>query len=60
MRKCWPISHFAAVIKALWVRGVPVLLLAGPADAERVATLLRQLPSPPQSDLLKTVVDAPL
>jgi ADP-heptose:LPS heptosyltransferase len=59
-RKCWPVSHFAAVIRALWVRGVPVLLLAGPADRERVAGLLKQLPSPAQSNLLNIVIDAPL
>lgn len=58
--KCWPVSHFAAVIKALWVRHVPVLLLAGPADTGRVTALLQQLPSPPQASLLNVVIDAPL
>jgi heptosyltransferase III len=59
-RKCWPVSHFAAVIRALWARRTPVLLLAGPADTERITTLLQQLPSPPLSNLLNLVIDAPL
>ena len=59
-RKCWPASHFAAVIRALWVHRTPVLLLAGPADTERVTALLQQLPSPPQANLLNVVIDAPL
>src|SRR5207253_9170301 len=59
-RKCLPVSHFAAVIRALWGRHLPVLLLAGPADTERITALLQQLPSPPQPNLLNVVIDAPL
>jgi heptosyltransferase III len=59
-RKCWPVSHFASVIEELWHRDIPVLLLAGAADAERLATLLHQLPSPVHADLLNIVIDAPL
>ncbi|HEY5001503.1 MAG TPA: glycosyltransferase family 9 protein [Ktedonobacteraceae bacterium] len=58
--KCWPISHFASLIIALWQRDLPILLLAGPADAERMAVLLSLLPSPPSSTLLTILVDAPL
>ncbi len=59
-QKCWPTAYFAQLIKALWQRDLPVLLLAGPADVERLADLLSQLPSPPFAPLLRTLVDAPL
>jgi heptosyltransferase-3 len=59
-RKCWPVSHFASVIEELWHCDIPVLLLAGPADAERLATLLHQLPAPTHTHLLNIVTDAPL
>ncbi len=59
-RKCWPVSHFAAVIRALWAGRTPVLLLAGPADTERITELLQQLPSAPRPNLLNVVIDAPL
>jgi heptosyltransferase III len=58
--KCWPVAHFATVIAALWRRGIPVLLLAGPADAEILADLLAHLPTPPDPALLAIVRDAPL
>lgn len=58
--KCWPGAHFASLITALWQRDIPILLLAGPADSERLAELLSQLPSPPSPPLLLTLVDAPL
>jgi heptosyltransferase-3 len=58
--KCWPISHFASLIIALWQRNIPILLLAGPADSERMADLLSLLPFPPSSTLLTTLVDASL
>ncbi len=44
----------------LWQRNIAVLLLAGPADHERLTTLLNHLPSPPLPTLLKILVDAPL
>ena len=58
--KCWPIPHFAALITALWQQAIPILLLAGPADTERLSMLMKLLPSPPMSALLELVVDAPL
>ncbi len=58
--KCWPLAHFAEVITALWRQSIPVLLLAGPADIERVSALLQLIGTPPTSALLQTVVNAPL
>lgn len=60
VRKCWPLEYFAAVIQALWQHDYPVLLLAGPAEQERLATLLALLPSVPDPALLKTLVNVPL
>lgn len=59
-RKCWPPERFAAVIRRLWQRGWPVLLLSGPADHERLETLLKLLPVPSQPALLKLLVEVPL
>ena len=59
-QKCWPIASFAALIELLWKQEIPVLLLAGPADHERIAELYKQLPPPPQTSLLSTAIDAPL
>lgn len=59
-RKCWPVSHFASVIERLWEAHHPVLLLAGPADAESVLSLQQHLAPPPEPALLKLLVDAPL
>ncbi|HWS83570.1 MAG TPA: glycosyltransferase family 9 protein [Ktedonobacteraceae bacterium] len=58
--KCWPVKHFAAVIDALWQHKVAVLPLAGPAEQERLAELLRLLPAPPDPNLLRVLVDLPL
>ncbi len=58
--KCWPVAHFATVIAALWRRGIPVLLLAGPSDADILADLLARLPVPPDPTLLTILRDAPL
>lgn len=60
--KCWPIAHFRSLIERLRSQGQPVLLLAGPADHERLATLLEGDPEgrPYGEGLLKMVVDAPL
>jgi len=59
-RKCWPVSHFATVIQALWRRQIPVLLLSGPADHERLRDLQALLPSPPHLSLLTMLSEAPL
>lgn len=58
--KCWPVSHFATVIERLWGQQCPVLLLAGPADIERLDDLLRLLATPSQSNMLRLLVNAPL
>ncbi|MBA2396087.1 MAG: glycosyltransferase family 9 protein [Ktedonobacteraceae bacterium] len=58
--KCWPITHFASLIIKLWQRNIPILLLAGPADSERMTTLLSLLPLPSSPTLLTTLIDVPL
>jgi heptosyltransferase III len=58
--KCWPITYFASLITTLWQRNIPILLLAGPADSERMALLLSLLPSPPFPTLLTILIDVPL
>ena len=60
LQKCWPATHFAAVIARLWQQNRPVLLLAGPADSERVRDLLSQLSTPPRSEMFKILTNAPL
>lgn len=59
-RKCWSPEHFAELIQMAWQRGYAVLLLAGPVDHERLATMMRVLPTPPRADALTTLVDNPL
>ncbi|TMC17983.1 MAG: glycosyltransferase family 9 protein [Chloroflexi bacterium] len=59
-QKCWPAASFAAVIEHLWQRGYPILLLAGPADHERVSGIQRLLLSPPEPGMLEVLIDAPL
>ncbi len=59
-RKCWPVAAFAEVIERLWQRGYSVLLLAGPADSERINYLRQHLASPPEQTMLTVLVDAPL
>ncbi|HCI80507.1 MAG TPA: hypothetical protein DHW02_12545 [Ktedonobacter sp.] len=58
--KCWPVSNFAVIIHALWQHHIPVLLLAGFADEERVTQLLELIGTPPQASLLTLVANAPL
>ena len=58
--KCWPVKHFATVIEALWHHKVAVLLLAGPAEQERLAELRHLLPAHPDPNLLRILVDMPL
>lgn len=59
-QKCWPVACFAAVIERLWQQQHPILLLAGPADSERVRELLRLLSSPPRAEMLKVLTNASL
>ena len=64
--KCWPAHSFAAVIEQLWNPHRPyrhshsVLLLAGPADQERLHDILNSIGYPPEPAMLRTLVDAPL
>jgi heptosyltransferase III len=57
-RKNWPIASFAEIIKTLWQENYEVLLLAGPAEEQKLAYLQRHL-APPQG-LYRTLVNAPL
>jgi heptosyltransferase-3 len=57
-RKCWPIASFAEVIQTLWQENYAVLLLAGPADEQRLAYLKAHLTPPP--GMYRTLVNAPL
>ncbi len=57
-RKNWPIASYAEIIKSLWREHYEVLLLAGPADEQKLAYLERHL-KPPES-LFRTLVNAPL
>jgi heptosyltransferase-3 len=59
-QKCWPASRFAAVIERLWQQNRSVLLIAGPADSERVHDVFQQFSSPPAPDMLKLLTNAPL
>lgn len=59
-QKCWPVSSFAAIIQYLWQYNYPVLLLAGPADHERMTQLQKLLVHPPQAEMLHILLDAPL
>ncbi|MEO6893247.1 MAG: glycosyltransferase family 9 protein, partial [Ktedonobacteraceae bacterium] len=58
--KCWPAPCFAAVIEQVWRQGRPVLLLAGPADQERVDEVVRFLPAQDRWGRLKVLRNAPL
>ncbi len=57
-RKNWPIASFAEIIKTLWQENYEVLLLAGPAEEQKLAYLQRHL-APPVG-LYRTLVNAPL
>ncbi len=59
-QKCWPVTSFATLIERLWQHEIPILLLGGPADSERLSELYKQLPTPPRATLLHTLIDAPL
>ena len=57
-RKNWPIASFDEVIKTLWQEGYEVLLLAGPAEEQKLVYLQSHLAPPP--GLYRTLVNAPL
>jgi len=44
----------------LWQQNRPVLLLAGPADAERLRDLMSLLAAPPRLEMLRLLISAPL
>jgi heptosyltransferase III len=58
--KCWPAACFAAVIERLWQRNYSVLLLAGPADQQRINDLQSYLLSSPDPGMFKALSEAPL
>jgi ADP-heptose:LPS heptosyltransferase len=61
VRKCWPVEHFAAIIGYLWQKHrAAVLLLAGPAEQERLVQLRSLLDAYPRSGQCAYLVDAPL
>jgi heptosyltransferase-3 len=60
IEKCWPISRFAEVIKQLWEKNHHVLLLSGPADAERMDDLMQYLSRPSTPEMFKMLTNAPL
>ena len=59
-QKCWPIESFACVIERLGERSSAVLLLAGPAEAERLAYLRQRLAAPPAAGMFRVLFNAPL
>ena len=56
--KNWPIASYAEIIKNLWQEKYEVLLLAGPAEEQKLAYLQSHLAPPP--GLYRTLVNAPL
>jgi ADP-heptose:LPS heptosyltransferase len=58
--KCWSAQYFARVIERLWHQNHPVLLLAGPADIERLETILTLLSPPSKPELLQILTNRPL
>ena len=57
-RKNWPIASFVEIVNGLWQENCSVLLLAGPAEEQKLAYLQSHL-KPPR-DLYSTLVNAPL
>jgi len=57
-RKNWPIASYVEIIKSLWQEHYEVLLLAGPAEEQKLAYLQRHLTPP--AGLYRTLVNAPL
>ncbi|MDQ6644394.1 MAG: glycosyltransferase family 9 protein, partial [Chloroflexota bacterium] len=71
-QKCWPASSFATLIEQLCQQNYPILLLAGPADHERIhelqlllthasqmSQLSQSLPTS-RSNMITTLIEAPL
>lgn len=57
-RKNWPIASYVEIIKNLWQQHYEVLLLAGPAEEQKLAYLSRHL-KPPKG-LYRILVNTPL
>jgi ADP-heptose:LPS heptosyltransferase len=58
--KCWPVENFAEVIERLWQQNRPVLLLTGPADNDRLESILGQLSPAPKPELVQVLANKPL
>lgn len=58
--KCWPACNFKSVIEQLIQHTIPVLLLSGPADAERVREILSYLSHQHRAGNLTVLENAPL
>lgn len=58
--RCWSVASFAAVIDQLLRLRYPVLLLAGPSEAEVLKEVRRQFSSSLKSGLLSVLQNAPL
>jgi heptosyltransferase-3 len=56
----WPAASFAAVINKLLRLKHPILLLAGPSEAEVLNEVRRRLSVPPHTELLSILQNAPL
>lgn len=60
-RKCWPVECFAEIIHSLWQRhSVAVLVLAGPAEQERLVQLQSLLDAYSHPKQCTYLVNAPL
>ena len=57
-RKNWPIASYAGLMEALWTKNYEVLLLAGPAERQKLTYIERHLEPPP--GLYRTLINAPL
>jgi len=56
----WPATSFAATINQLLHLQYPVLLLAGPSEAEVLKEVRKRLSPPPHAELLSILQNAPL
>src|SRR5258706_9018435 len=57
--KCWPAENFAEVIERLWQQNRPVRLLVGPADDDRLESILGQLSPAPKPGLVPGLANKP-
>jgi len=56
----WPAASFAAIVNQLLRLQYPILLLAGPSEAEVLKEVRKRLSSPPHAELLSILQNAPL